>query len=116
MGVTAFACANVFYAFCERDELETVFSLDVLRDRKFLMFSGLSVLAILLAPQLGVLNRILETVPLTLHEWLICIVSGLAIVPVTEIRKLILRRRAEQEPPTEEAVSAGLAATTASGA
>ena len=28
------------YSFCERDELQSVFSLDVLRDRKFLMFSG----------------------------------------------------------------------------
>jgi P-type Ca2+ transporter type 2C len=115
MGVTSFAFANLVYAFCERDELQSVFSLDVLRDRKFLMLSGLSALAILLAPQLDVLNRILETVPLTLHEWLICIVAGLAIVPVIEIRKLILRRRPEHGP-AEEAVEAGMAATTASGA
>jgi len=115
MGVTAFACANLFYAFCERDELQSVFSLDVLRDRKFLMFSGMSVLAILLGAQLGVLNRILDTVPLTLRQWLICIVSGFAAVAVTEIRKLILRRRIEQEP-TEDPVSAGVAATTAGGA
>jgi Ca2+-transporting ATPase len=115
MGVTAFACANLFYAFCERDELQTVFSLDVLRDRKFLMFSGMSALAILLAPQLGLLNRILDTVPLTLRQWLICIVSGFAAVAVTEIRKLILRRRIEQEP-AEETLSAGAAAATPTGA
>ena len=114
MGVTSFAIANLFYAFCERDELQSVFSLDVLRDRKFLMLSGLSVLAILLAPQLDVLNRILDTVPLTLHMWLICIVSGFAPVAATEIRKLFLRRRADQEP-AEETVSATVAATTTSG-
>ena len=115
MGVTSFAIANLYYAFCERDELQSVFSLDVLRDRKFLMLSGLSVLAILLAPQLDVLNRILDTVPLTLHMWLICMVSGFAVVALTEIRKLFLRRRVEQEP-AEEAVSAGVAATTTTGA
>jgi P-type Ca2+ transporter type 2C len=115
MGVTSFAFANLVYAFCERDELQSVFSIDVLRDRKFLMLSGLSLLAILLAPQLDVLNRILETVPLTLHEWLICLVAGLAVVPVMEIRKLILRRRVDVAPP-EEAVEAGMAAPTASGA
>jgi P-type Ca2+ transporter type 2C len=114
MGVTSFAIANLFYAFCERDELQSVFSLDVLRDRKFLMLSGLSVLAILLAPQLDVLNRILDTVPLTLHMWLICIVSGFAVVALTEIRKLFLRRRVQQAP-AEDAVSAGVAATTTSG-
>jgi len=79
------------------------------------MLSGLSVLAILLAPQLDVLNRILDTVPLTLHMWLICIVSGFAVVALTEIRKLFLRRRVDQEP-AEETVSADVAATTAGGA
>ena len=32
--------ANLFYSFCERDELQSVFSLDVLRDRKFLDVLG----------------------------------------------------------------------------
>jgi Ca2+-transporting ATPase len=94
MGMTSFAIANLFYSFCERDERISVFSLDVLRDRKFLMFSGASVLAIILAPQLNLLNRILETTPLTLHQWLICIVAGLVPVALTEIRKVLLRREA----------------------
>jgi P-type Ca2+ transporter type 2C len=92
MGMTSFSIANLFYSFCERDERETVFSLDVLRDRKFLMFSGASALAIILAPQLNLLNRILQTRPLTLHQWLICIVAAFAAVVLTEIRKLMLRR------------------------
>jgi Ca2+-transporting ATPase len=93
MGMTSFAVANLFYSFCERDERISVFSLDVLRDRKFLMFSAASVLAIILAPQLNLLNRILQTTPLTLHQWLICIVAALATVVLTEIRKFMLRRR-----------------------
>jgi Ca2+-transporting ATPase len=75
----------------------SVFSLDVLRDGKFLMFSGASVLAIILAPQLNLLNRILQTTPLTLHQWLICVVAALATVALTEIRKFVLRRR-EADP------------------
>jgi Ca2+-transporting ATPase len=109
MGMTSFAIANLFYSFCERDERMSVFSLDVLRDRKFLMFSGASVLAIILAPQLNLLNRILQTTPLTLHQWLICIVAALAAVVVTEIRKLVLRRRETTAP---QAVSAEAAAPT----
>src|SRR6201987_1937433 len=93
MGMTSFAIANLFYSFCERDELQSVFSLDVLRDRKFLMFSGASVLAIVVAPQLNLFNRILHTLQLTLHQWLICIVTAFAAVIVTEIRKFVLRRR-----------------------
>jgi Ca2+-transporting ATPase len=101
MGMTSFSIANLFYSFCERDELDSVFSLDVLRDRKFLMFSGMSVLAIILAPQLDLLNRILDTTPLTLHQWLICIVAALAPVALSEIRKLVLRNRETDTPPTE---------------
>ena len=98
MGMTSFAIANLLYSFCERDERRSVFSLDVLRDRKFLMFSGASVLAIILAPQLDLLNRILETRPLTLHQWLICIVGAFAPVALTEIRKLMLRRTEDRAP------------------
>ena len=100
MGMTSFAIANLFYSFCERDELTSVFSLDVLRDGKFLMFSGMSVIAIVLAPELSVLNLILHTTDLNLHQWLICILSALAVVVLSEIRKLVLRRRTEaSEPP-----------------
>ena len=60
------------------------------------MFSSASVLAIILAPQLNLLNRILHTTPLTLHQWLICIVSAFAAVVVTKIRKLFLRRHSRQ--------------------
>jgi Ca2+-transporting ATPase len=98
MGMTSFAIANLFYSFCERDERASVFSLDVLRDRRFLMFSGMSVLAIILAPQLSLLNRILQTTPLTVHQWLICIVAALAAVVLTEIRKFRLRRSEASAP------------------
>jgi Ca2+-transporting ATPase len=101
MGMTSFSIANLFYSFCERDELESVFSLDVLRDRKFLMFSGMSALAIILAAQLDLLNRILATTPLTVHQWLICIVAALATVALTEIRKLVLRNRKSDTPSPE---------------
>jgi Ca2+-transporting ATPase len=100
MGMTSFALANLLYSFCERDQLQSVFSLDVLRDRKFLYFSGFSLIAILIAPQLDLLNRILGTLPLTLHQWLICIVTALAVVVASEIRKAFLRQR--EPAPTAE--------------
>ena len=63
------------------------------------MFSGASLLAIILAPQLDLLNRILDTVPLTLHQWLICIVAAFAAVVASEIRKVVLRRREHAPAP-----------------
>jgi Ca2+-transporting ATPase len=71
------------------------------------MFSGASVIAIILAPQLNLLNRILQTTPLTLHQWLICIVAALAPVALTEIRKLMLRRRDANTPGAAPEPAAG---------
>jgi hypothetical protein len=103
MGMTSFAAANLLYSFCERDQLQSVFSLDVLRDRKFLYFSGASVVAIILAPQLDLLNRILGTVPLTLHQCLYRIATAFAAVVSSEARNAFLRHR-EHAPAATETV------------
>jgi P-type Ca2+ transporter type 2C len=95
MGLTSFAISNVFFSFTTRDERRSVFSLDVLEDRMFLICTGGSLLAIFFGTELDALNRILHTVPLTLHQWLICIVVAFAIIPVSEGRRLWLERRGE---------------------
>ena len=43
--------------------------------------------------ELRIFQRILHTVHLDLHQWLTCIVVGLAIIPVSEARRLLLQRR-----------------------
>jgi Ca2+-transporting ATPase len=93
MGLTTFAISNVVFSLATRDERRSVFSLDVLEDRTFLLCTGGSLAAILLGNELGILQRILGTVHLDLHQWLVCIVVGLAIVPVAEARRLLLKRR-----------------------
>jgi len=101
MGLTTFAISNVVFSLCTRDERRSVFSLDVLEDRMFLICTGGSLAAILLGVEAGFLNRILGTVDLDLHQWLVCIVVGLAILPVSEVRRILLLRRvaAEAEEP-----------------
>ena len=93
MGLTTFAISNVMFSLTTRDERRSIFSLDVLEDRMFLLCTGGSFAAILFGTELGLFHRILGTVHLTLHQWLICIVVGLAIVPVSEGRRLLARRR-----------------------
>ena len=94
MGLTTFAISNVMFSLATRDERRSVFSLDVLEDRIFLLCSG------------GSLRRDPRSAPssascsgsstpshLDLHQWLVCIVVGLAIIPVSEGRRLLLERR-----------------------
>jgi Ca2+-transporting ATPase len=92
MGLTTFAIGNVMFSLATRDERRSVFSLDVLEDRMFLLCTGGSLAAILFGTELGVFQRILGTVHLDVHQWLVCIVVGLAIVPVSEARRLFLQR------------------------
>ena len=51
--------------------------------------SGLAILATIAAVELGVLNRLLDTVGLTIEQWIICIVVSLAILVVGEVVKLL---------------------------
>jgi Ca2+-transporting ATPase len=86
-----------------------VFSLDILDDRRFLMMSGLSLAAIVLGTELGVMQRFLDTTPLSFRQWLVCIGLGLVVLLVTEIRKAILRRQeetAQAREPTADAAPA----------
>jgi Ca2+-transporting ATPase len=95
MAMTTFALISVFFSIATRDEARTVFSLDVLEDRRFVRATGISLLLIVLAAQLGLLQRLLQTHALTIHEWLICIAAAASIIVVSELRKLLLARRAE---------------------
>jgi Ca2+-transporting ATPase len=93
MGLTTFAIANLVFSFTARDERRSVFSLETIRDRQFLIACLLSVVAIILATELRFLQRILDTVELSGNQWLICIGAALIVVVVSEVRKLMLRRR-----------------------
>ena len=104
MGMTSFAIANLLLLVLRARRARSRSSASTCSATASSSCSpGLSVLAIVLAPQLNLFNRILDTVPLTLHQWLICIVAALAAVVVTEIRKFVLRRggdRAEAPLPS----------------
>jgi Ca2+-transporting ATPase len=55
MGMTTFAIANVFFSFTVKDQLRSVFSVETYADRRLLMATGLSGVAILFGTQLGIL-------------------------------------------------------------
>jgi P-type Ca2+ transporter type 2C len=105
MALTTFAISNLVFSFTARDELRSVLSLETFGDRQFVVTSLMSAVAIILATETGFLQRILDTVELSGDQWLICIGGGLVIGVVSELRKLLLRRRAATDPvsPAAEA-------------
>jgi P-type Ca2+ transporter type 2C len=106
MAMTTFAIANLLFSFTARDDLGSMFDLDVLRDKTFLWTSLMSVAAIIFATELRFFQRILDTVELTGNQWLICIGAGAVVVVVSEIWKFFLRRGARAVAPAEAATEA----------
>jgi Ca2+-transporting ATPase len=107
MGLTTFAIANVFLAWTVKDRLRSILNTDTFADRRLLMTTGLSAVAILLGTELQIFNRILDTVSLTGAQWVICILAAGTTLVASEAQKLVLRRRApalEQEAAPELAL------------
>ena len=103
MGLATFSFANLFYGLSCNDLLDSVFSRSLLANATLLRLSGISLVAIILANQLDLLNRLLNTVPLNIDQWLLCAAAGSVILWVMEIVKFFGRRR-PQVAPVEVAV------------
>jgi Ca2+-transporting ATPase len=89
-----FSLMNVALGLSARSQTRTVFSRDVISDRRQLTLYGGTLIAIVLATELDVLNRILDTTALTGGQWLVCLLLAGVLIVVEEVTKLILRRRA----------------------
>jgi Ca2+-transporting ATPase len=94
MAVTVFSLMNVAIGLSARSETRTLFSRDIVSDRRQLTLYGGTLVAIVLATELGVLQRILDTTSLTGGQWLVCLLLAAALIGVEEITKFVLRRRA----------------------
>ncbi|MEU4159045.1 HAD-IC family P-type ATPase [Actinoplanes sp. NPDC026670] len=93
MGLTAFSIANLAFSLTVRSDIRSVFSLETFGDKRFLITTGMSAAAIVLATEFGLFQKLLATVSLDTGQWLICLVAGVFVVVPTEIRKMVLRRR-----------------------
>jgi Ca2+-transporting ATPase len=98
MGLTAFSIANLAFSLTVRSDLGSVFSLDTFGDRRFVVTTGMSAAAIVLATEFGLFQRILQTTSLSLAQWAVCLLAGLVVVIPTEVRKMVLRRRGVAVP------------------
>jgi P-type Ca2+ transporter type 2C len=105
MGMTTFAIANVFLSYTVKDEFRSIFDTETFADRRLLKATGLSAIAILFGTELGIFQRILGTVSLTGKQWIVCLLAALSVVVVSEIQKLVKRRRAGKAAEHEGAAA-----------
>jgi Ca2+-transporting ATPase len=112
MGFVVFSLFNVAFGLSARSETGSVFVRDTVNDRRQLQLYGLALVLTLLGTELGIFNRILGTVPLSLDQWLLCAGIALVLLLIDEAIKFFLRRRRPPAAaPVVEAV-AGQVATS----
>jgi len=109
MGLVTFSLFHVFYSLETANDTRTLFSSELLENSILIKTAGLSLLTIFLATSFGPLQRLLDTVDLTLEQWALAAGAAATIIVVEEIRKFIKRSRTP-EPATVEAAPAPAAA------
>jgi Ca2+-transporting ATPase len=95
MGVVAFSLTNIWFALETADEEKSVFSAETLANPTLLKAAAGAFIATVAATELGLLNRILDTVNLTVDQWLLCALVSLLTLAVAEIKKLLRIRTSD---------------------
>jgi Ca2+-transporting ATPase len=103
MGVVAFSLANIWFALETNNEDRSLFT-SALENVTLLKAAGIAALFTVAATEIGLTNRILDTVNLTTDQWLIAIVVSLAVLLMVELKKLFKIRT--DVPPVKVAAEA----------
>ncbi len=109
MGLVTFSFGNLFYGLACNDQRASVFSHALLANAKLLQMSLISLGFIIIGVHLDLLNRLLNTVPLNVEQWVVCAAAGSVILWVMEIVKFFARRRPAAEPVVAEEPAAAAA-------
>ncbi|HYO43809.1 MAG TPA: HAD-IC family P-type ATPase [Candidatus Limnocylindrales bacterium] len=89
MGISTFALLGAAFAIETRDERRSILSAGYLADRTLLLTVGATALVTVLAAEVGIVQRIITTVPLTIEQWLVCFGGAGLLLIAYEIRKLL---------------------------
>jgi Ca2+-transporting ATPase len=110
MGIITFSIANVAFSLSTKDERASAFSPETWADRAFVRATLASAVVIFLMAELDFLNRLLDTTSLSFDQWVICLLVGLVILPIGEVRKRFWdveepEKRVEVQPQSAAATS-----------
>ncbi len=89
MGVVAFSLTNIWFALETADEEKSVFSSETLQNPTLLKAAGIAFLFTILATELRITNTILDTVNLTVEQWMTAFVVSLGGLVIAEVKKLL---------------------------
>ena len=76
-----------------------MFSSELLENPMLLRTTALSVAAIVVVTELGFFQRILDTVGLSVQQWIVCVGVAASIIAVSEMKKVLKIRTMEVTAP-----------------
>ncbi len=110
MGLATFSIFHLFFSLETADPRRTILSSELIDNPVLLRSTAISILAIFLSTSFGPLQRVLDTVDLTVGQWALCIVVAASIVVVNEVKKALNIRTGEESdvgPGAVPAVTSG---------
>jgi Ca2+-transporting ATPase len=96
MGFVVFAMLSMAMGLSARNETNSAFNRDILRDRHQVILYGMALLFTFLPTRIGFLQELLGLTRLTGEEWLIAFGLAFALLLVDEVVKVFLRRSRKQ--------------------
>jgi Ca2+-transporting ATPase len=92
MGLTTLSLCHLVAAITTRDSERSALSRDTFVNRRFMYLTILVLALTVLATEIGILQRIFDTVSLTTNQWGICLLAAGILLAIYEVAKLILGR------------------------
>jgi Ca2+-transporting ATPase len=91
MAMVMFSIVHIPFSLSLRQPTETVFRRETFSNRYLWIAYGWIILILILLTEIGLFQRIFDTVPLTNQQWGICFIVAFLFLFAGEIAKLILR-------------------------
>jgi Ca2+-transporting ATPase len=98
MGLTTLSLMHIVAALEAREPTGTIFKRYTIQNRRFVQLIGAALVLTFLVTTLSPLQRIFDTVALTSSQWGICLLGPAVYLVLTELGKLVDRRRGRSAP------------------
>jgi Ca2+-transporting ATPase len=97
MAMVMFSMLHIPISISMRHPFDTAFRAETFSNKYLFMAYGWVLLVLVLVTEIGLLQRIFGTEPLTLQQWGVCVLAAAGFFFVSEIVKLILRLTVKRE-------------------
>jgi len=91
MAMVMFSIIHIPISLGLRHPNDTIFRAETFSNRHLLLAYGWVLLVMVLVTEIGLFQRIFETVPLTKQQWAACLLAAILFIFVSEILKWIIR-------------------------